>query len=131
MIFFGKRFREKTVESGSGDLRLFISGEWLFTDDEASQMAGEIFAEYARIFGSAPVRSLRIAIMKFPGTMNYGVWEAETRGEVSLVSPIGRSRRGLCTATSIAATDISSVGYERWKWQGNSAGSMRDFVVQY
>lgn len=81
VIFVGKSFREKTVKSGSSDLRLSVSGEWLFTDDEASQMAEEIFSEYARIFGSAPAGSLRIAVMKFPGTMNAGVWEAETRGK--------------------------------------------------
>jgi hypothetical protein len=87
VIFIGKSFREKTVKAGSGDLRLAISGEWLFTDDEASQMTEEIFNEYARTFGSVPAGPLRIAVMKFPGTMNPGVWEAETRGKsITLLS---------------------------------------------
>lgn len=82
VIFIGKSFRERTVKAGESDLRLSISGDWLFTDDEASQMAQEIFAAYTRIFGSAPSGSSRIAIMKFPATTNAGVWEAETRGKI-------------------------------------------------
>jgi hypothetical protein len=84
IIFVGKSFREKSVKS---NVDLMISGTWHFTDDEASQMAGEIFQEYTRIFGAAPAKPVRIAIMKFPGTMNHGVWEAETRGRnVTLLS---------------------------------------------
>lgn len=87
MIFVGGNFRANTVKAASGDMRLLISGEWLFTDDEALQMAGEIFSEYGRIFGSAPIGPLRIAVIKFPGAMNQGAWEAETRGRsVTLLS---------------------------------------------
>lgn len=87
VIFVGASFREKTVKTGSADLRLITSGDWLFTDDEASQMAEEVFAEYTRIFGSAPSGMSRIAIMKFPATMTHGSWEAETRGKsITLLS---------------------------------------------
>lgn len=84
IIFVGESFRERSVKS---NVVLTISGTWHFTDDEASQMAGEIFQEYTRIFGAAPAKPVRLAIMKFPGTMDHGVWEAETRGRsVTLLS---------------------------------------------
>jgi hypothetical protein len=82
VIFVGKSFREKAVQN---DLKLLLSGDWLFTDDEASQMAVEIFAEYTRIFGSAPKGSLMVAAMRFPGMMNAGSWEAETRGKTVML----------------------------------------------
>lgn len=87
IIFVGKSFREKSIKSGDTKVDLTISGTWHFTDIEASQMADEIFQEYTRIFGAAPAKAVLISIMKFPATMNHGVWEAETRGRnVTLIS---------------------------------------------
>jgi Predicted protease with the C-terminal PDZ domain len=81
VIFLGTTYREKTLKAGSVDMRLAISGEWLFTDDEAGQMAKEILLEYARIFGSPPSGRLLIAMMKFQPATSTGTWEAETRGK--------------------------------------------------
>ncbi len=87
VIFVGKNFRERSIKLGETKVDLTISGTWHFTDDEMSEMASEIFQEYMRIFGAAPAKPVRIAILKFPGTMNQGVWEAETRGRnVILIS---------------------------------------------
>jgi hypothetical protein len=80
VIYVGGNFRERTI-IGDNDLRLVLSGDWHFTDEEALQMAEEIFREYSQMFGSPPSGPTRIAIFKFPGAMNAGVWEAETRGK--------------------------------------------------
>ncbi len=77
MIFIGKSDRPIDVSS---DLKLVVSGEWLFTDDEAAQMAREIFNEYTKLLGSLPKKQYLIALQRFPGEHSHGQWEAETRG---------------------------------------------------
>ena len=87
VFYIGNGWRERKVPSGSFDLRLTISGDWLFSDEEAAATAQDIFAEYRRLFGSDPVVNATIAIAKFPAPTNPGSWEAETRGRsVTVIS---------------------------------------------
>ncbi len=87
VFYIGKDWRERKISSGKFDLRLAISGEWLFSDEDAAAMAQEIFAEYRKIFGSDPAANATIAIGKFPAATNSGSWEAETRGRnVTVIS---------------------------------------------
>lgn len=78
VFFVGKGQRMRTVANGSPDL--IISGEWLFSDEEAAKMAGEIYADHRKLFGAAPLERAQIMLSKFPNTERPGTWEAETRG---------------------------------------------------
>ncbi|MDI1243707.1 MAG: hypothetical protein PSX80_17490 [bacterium] len=77
VIFIGKSPRAVEV---TGDLKLVLSGEWHFTDDEAAQMAREIFDEYSKMLGDLPKKPFLIALQRFPTQESPGQWEAETRG---------------------------------------------------
>ncbi len=72
----GRDWRDVSVEH----VKLLTSGAWQFTDEEASKMAAEIFDHYTKVFSAAPVQNAQIAIMKFPGDVSIGNWEADTRG---------------------------------------------------
>jgi hypothetical protein len=77
IFFIGKSFRETELNSHQ---KLIISGNFLFTDDEASKAASEIFAEYQKLFGALPNKKTQILLVRFPADVKSGRWEAETRG---------------------------------------------------
>jgi hypothetical protein len=77
VFYTGPDIREP---AGNLPLKLAITGEWLFTDAEASAMVNSIFAEYERLFGGLPTAAYRVRIAKFPNPNVVGNWEADTRG---------------------------------------------------
>jgi len=85
VFVIGKDLRE--IQAGP-DLKLIIAGQWQFTDDEAADIAREIYTNYVKLFGSSPVQQAQIAILKFPQkTVQPGSWEADTRGQsVTVIS---------------------------------------------
>ena len=80
VFFVGKNWREKEFLIEKHKLNLAVSGEWQFSDDEASNAASEILHEYQKIFGEIPNAKSQIFLLKFPAGTNAGIWEAETRG---------------------------------------------------
>ncbi|MBC7899786.1 MAG: hypothetical protein H7070_06995, partial [Saprospiraceae bacterium] len=83
----GKFLRERQINAGTSRMKILTDGEWLFTDTEAAEMAGEIFEEYAKLFGGEPGATVQIAILKFSNPARTGNWEAETRGRnITIVS---------------------------------------------
>lgn len=80
VIFIGKGYRKIEVKAGSGDVSLLVNGGWHFTDDEANEMAREIFDEYSKLLGNLPKLPYLISLQRFPGEHPHGQWEAETRG---------------------------------------------------
>lgn len=87
VLYIGTGRREKSLAVGDSKMRLSISGEWFFSDEDAEQIATSIFAQYTKIFGSFPPTDVNIAILKFPTPVNTGNWEADTRGRsVTIVS---------------------------------------------
>ncbi|MDQ3748499.1 MAG: hypothetical protein M3367_05695 [Acidobacteriota bacterium] len=72
----GKNWRRQEILN----LNLAISGEWHFTDLEATKMAGEIFDEYRKLFGEIPAEKAQIFLHRFTEDAKFGRWEAETRG---------------------------------------------------
>jgi hypothetical protein len=87
VIPIGKSWRVRKVDSAAFGIQLVVSGEWLFTEDEAAAMAAEIGREYAKIFGGAPRENAHIVIARFPNKVSPGLWEAETRGKtVTMIS---------------------------------------------
>ena len=66
---------------------VLVSGGFNFAPIEATAMAKEIEAAYARLFGSRSSGAISIAIAKFPVTTPPGHWQAETRGNnVTIIS---------------------------------------------
>lgn len=87
VIPIGKGWRERTMNFGSSGLKLTIAGEWLFTDEEAGTIAGDIFQQYRKLFDGEPSPDSHIVIAKFPGRSGPDLWEAETRGRtVTIIS---------------------------------------------
>lgn len=89
VFYTGKDWRERKIPGGSFDLSLAISGEWLFSDEEAATAVKDIFTEYRKLFSSTldPAVNAKIAITKFPIAASAGSWEAETRGRnVTIIS---------------------------------------------
>ena len=82
-----KDLRWKAIASNGAKLHLFISEKWQFTDDEAANLATEIYENYKKVFGTPPNRFSQISIMKFPNDVAIGNWEADTRGNsITIVS---------------------------------------------
>lgn len=79
VIYAGKNWREKLVESGDAQLSFIMSGSRQFPDEEAFAMAREIFAFYRQLFGSAPNEKAQIYLGTVGGAQ-FGRWAAETRG---------------------------------------------------
>ncbi len=87
VIYIGTGRREKSLAVGAAKMRLSISGEWFFSDEDAEEIVTSIFAQYTRIFGGSPASDINISILKFPTSVNPGNWEADTRGRsVTIVS---------------------------------------------
>lgn len=80
IFFIGKEQREQTINIEDRKLNLTISGEWLFTDAEALEMAKAIFADYKNLFGEVAAEKAQIFLVKYPKEVQIGRWEAETRG---------------------------------------------------
>ncbi len=87
VFYVGSDRREKDLQADRSHNKLNISGEWLFTDDEATAMAASVFNEYEQIFGSSPSNEFMIGIRRFPNPVSVGNWEADTRGNnITIIS---------------------------------------------
>lgn len=80
VFYVGRNWREKEIPAGTAKINLIISGEWQVSDDEAFQMASDIFAFYEKLFGAKSFEKFQIFLGKFPPEVKRGRWEAETRG---------------------------------------------------
>lgn len=87
IFVIGRENRVLRANNSAVDLKLVLSGEWLFTDAEALAMAAEIYDEYKKLFGMASSPSAQVTVLKFPVQVSPGNWQAETRGRnVTVVS---------------------------------------------
>ncbi|MGI8849812.1 MAG: hypothetical protein ACR2HT_06550 [Pyrinomonadaceae bacterium] len=80
IFLIGKNWRKKEISVDKNTLNFAISGEWQFSDAEAFQMAGEIFAKYKKLLGDISVENAQVNLIHFPKEIKFGRWEAETRG---------------------------------------------------
>jgi predicted metalloprotease with PDZ domain len=81
----GKNWREREVAAGKNVVGLAFSGEFLFSDEDASAAESEILGEYEKIFGAPAPETPQILLLKYPGEVKTGNWEAETRGSTVLI----------------------------------------------
>lgn len=87
VFLIGKNIREKEFAVNNANLKITFAGEFLFSDEQAMQTAGEIFGEYQKLFGTIPNERTQIFLARFPPDIKFGRWEAETRGaNVTIVS---------------------------------------------
>ena len=80
VFFIGKNWRERKITVGKDNLNLAICGDFQFSDEEAGAVAAEIFAKYRDLFGEAPSDRTQISLVRFPPSVKFGRWSAETRG---------------------------------------------------
>ena len=87
VVAVGKDQRSFSETRGDTKLRFEISGNWLFSDEDVKKFADEIYGYYKNVFVSDPVKDVSIRIMRFPGDVQPGAWQANTRGgNITLVS---------------------------------------------
>lgn len=87
IFLVGKNIREKEFSVNNTKLKLAISGEFIFTDEQALESASEIFTEYQKLFGVIPNEKARIIVVRLPSDVKFGRWEAETRGaNITIIS---------------------------------------------
>jgi predicted metalloprotease with PDZ domain len=80
IFLIGKDWREKEFTVKNTKINFVISGEWLFSDTEALEMARSILSEYDELFGGIPFEKTQIYLIRFPKEIETGRWRAETRG---------------------------------------------------
>ena len=80
VIFVGNNLRSAKTQVDGVSLEFVTAGKWLFTDAEALAMAGEIYSEYRKLFGAQHASEAQINVVRFPGEVAPGSWQAETRG---------------------------------------------------
>ena len=85
VFVIGKNRREIKKADGKNTFNFVISGEWNFSDEEASKMAEHIFAEYRNSFGAPASPNIQVLLFHFPKEVKFGRWEADTRGSTSMV----------------------------------------------
>ena len=87
IFYIGSNWKKIDLNGNSNPADLIILDEWKFTPDEAADMVREIMNEYGLLFRAKPRQRPMIAIAKFPGNIQHGQWEAETRGRnVTIIS---------------------------------------------
>jgi len=82
VFLIGRSLRKKQLNIGDArnSLDIAISGEWLFSNAEAAETAGEILGEYKNIFGEFPTAQIQVFLLRFQPEISFSNWEAETRG---------------------------------------------------
>lgn len=85
VIPIGPGWRSIAVSGTPG--KLLLSGDWLFTDVEASRFVSEIYGEYRHLFRTESTRPFTVVLSRPGDNVPFGTWYAETRGRtVSIVS---------------------------------------------
>ena len=86
VFLIGKRLRNQKVISAP-DVRLVVTGEWHFSDLEASDLLVEVYSEYGRRFGRGLFDEVEVGLFRLPSGAKPGEWQAETRGRnVTIIS---------------------------------------------
>jgi predicted metalloprotease with PDZ domain len=83
----GQDLRERRQRVASMDFALVSSGEWAFSDEDASKMAASILKDHTETFGSVARNRAMLILAPFPHAVGADRWSAETRGDtVTLLS---------------------------------------------
>ncbi|MGB7201095.1 MAG: hypothetical protein WBD16_02370 [Pyrinomonadaceae bacterium] len=87
VVAVGKNIRFRKVTINETVITICIAGEWLFTSDDITNFARDIYAETRQVFGADMSNEVFINVFRFPQDTSIGQWEAETRGQnVTVIS---------------------------------------------
>lgn len=81
VFIISKNGNVRLVPNTDESVELKVFGDWQFADADAVSMANGIVGGYEKIFGGRPSTNVQITIMHFPGIVEIGNWEADTRGD--------------------------------------------------
>jgi hypothetical protein len=92
VFLVGPSLHEKRQRLATTNFSILTAGEWPFSDDDATKIAGKILAEYSRITRFDLKRNVMLMLVPYPGEVGPQSWSAETRGNV-VVLLLGRNAR--------------------------------------
>lgn len=105
IFFVGQKLRERRASLGSTDFTFMTTGEWAFSDEEATRMAQSILKEHAETFGGTAKGRAMLVLAPFPRPMGAERWSAETRGNtVVLLSGRSPSKTAALARLSVPLT---------------------------
>jgi hypothetical protein len=90
VFLVGTSLHEKRQRLATTNFSILTAGEWPFSDDDATKIAGKILAEYSRITRFDLKRNVTLMLVPYPGEVGPQSWSAETRGN-AVVLLLGRN----------------------------------------
>jgi hypothetical protein len=85
--------REKRKGNSTTDLSIITSGQWPFSESDATKIAGQILEEYSRVTRFQLKRNPVLMLIPYPGETGPANWSAETRGNVVVLLLGGNAKR--------------------------------------
>lgn len=87
VVTVGKNIRYRKTWVDKTSVTICIQGEWLFTGDEITNFAGQIYKQLRTVFNGDPTNDVLVNMYRFPGDLPSGQWQAETRGRnITIIS---------------------------------------------
>jgi hypothetical protein len=90
VFLIGPSLHEKSQRLATTNLSIISSGEWPFSDKDATKIAGKIIEEYSRVTRFDLKQNAVVMLIPFPGDAGPEKWSAETRGN-DVVLLLGRN----------------------------------------
>jgi predicted metalloprotease with PDZ domain len=86
VFLVGSSLHKKRQQFPAADFSVVASGEWSFSDNDATKLAGKILQEYSRITRFELKREAVLMLIPYPGDAGPENWSAETRGNVTVLA---------------------------------------------
>jgi hypothetical protein len=80
IILIGSDVRVRGSAVQGMRVKLAVSGDWAFAEQEALDLIGEILKEHVKAVGSVPTKSALVLVAPPPRPLSVSQWSAETRG---------------------------------------------------
>ncbi|HEY3041063.1 MAG TPA: hypothetical protein VGJ66_20155 [Pyrinomonadaceae bacterium] len=90
VFLIGPSVHEKSQPLATTNLSIISSGDWPFSDKDATKIAGKIIEEYSRVTRFDLKQNAVVMLIPFPGDAGPEKWSAETRGN-DVVLLLGRN----------------------------------------
>lgn len=92
VFLVGPSLHEKRQRLATNNLSILTVGDWPFSDNDATKIAGKILAEYSRLTRFDLKQKVVLMLVPYPGDVGPQNWSAETRGN-AVVLLLGRNAR--------------------------------------
>ncbi len=90
VFFLSRALREKRKRIGQMEFAFATSGDWAFSDEDATRIAAKVLKDYAKQVGHDLDRRSVLMLAALPGSFGAEHWSAETRGS-NIVLLLGRN----------------------------------------